>query len=89
VKGSEAKDPLVGGQEADEFLLALPQHRAGNFCVGAHGVVLEPDTLAFPDPLPDQGAAQVQDPLFALLFKRSFRNIASRPLFPKLGDILP
>jgi len=89
VKGSEAKEPLVGGQEADEFLFAFPQHRAGNLCVGSHGVVLEPDTLAFPDPAPDKSPAKVQHGLIALLLKGSLGNIASRPLFPKGVDVLP
>jgi hypothetical protein len=56
--------------------------------VGAHGVVLEPDTLSFSDPSPDQGAAQIQDALFALPLKGSLGNIASRPFFPKGGDVL-
>jgi hypothetical protein len=85
----QAEEPMLGGQEADEFLLALPQHRAGNLCVGAHGVVLEPDAFAFPGPVADQSAAQVQDPLFALPLKGSFGNIASRPFFPEGADVLP
>ena len=88
VEGSKAEDPLIGGQEADEFLLALPQHRSGDLRVGAHRVVLEPDPLAFPDPLPDQGAAQLQDAIFALPLKGALGNIAARPFFPKGGDVL-
>jgi hypothetical protein len=57
--------------------------------VGAHGVVLEPDALAFSDPVPDQGVAQLQDALFAFPLKGALGNIASRPFFPKGDDPFP
>lgn len=86
-EGSQAEKPSLRGNEADKFLLALPQHRAGNFGVGTHRVVLEPDTFALLDPAADQGAAQVQDALFALPLKGPLGNIASRPFIPERGDV--
>ena len=86
--GSQAEQPSLRGNEADKFLLALPQHGAGNFGVGAHSVVLEPDALAVSDPVLDQGATQLQDPLFALPLKGSLGHIASRPFIPERGDVL-
>jgi hypothetical protein len=88
-EGSQAEEPILGGQEADEFLLALPQHRPGDLGVGAHGVVLEPDTLAFSYPALDKSPAKVQHDLFALLLKGSLGDIASRPFFPEGADVLP
>ena len=87
VDGSKAEEPPLCGKEADKFLLALPQHRAGYLGVGTHGVVLEPDTFAFPDPAPDKCAAQIEDALFAFLLKGPLGNIASSAFCPKLGDV--
>jgi hypothetical protein len=57
VDGSQPEEPALGGQEADEFLLALSQHRAGKLGVGAYGVVLELDAFALPESSPNKSAA--------------------------------
>lgn len=56
-EGSQTKEPALGGKEADEFLLALSQHRAGHLGVGSHGVVLELDAFALPESSSYKGAA--------------------------------
>ena len=74
--GSQAEEPTLGGKEANEFLLALSQHRAGNLGMGSHGVVLELDVFALPSPSPDKGAAQLQHEPLAFFGKGSFGYIA-------------
>jgi len=71
-----SEEPPLCGKEADKFLLALPQHRAGYLGVGTHGVVLEPDTLAFPDPAPTS-ARHKSRTRCSLPSERPARNIAS------------
>jgi len=87
--GSQAEQTTLSGKEAYEFLLALPQHRAGNLGMGSHGVVLELDAFTLPDPPTDKGPAEVQHGLFALFLEGAIGNIASRPFFPEGGDVLP
>jgi len=89
VDDSQAEEPALGGKEAYEFLLALSQHRAGHPGMGAHGVMLELDAFALPDPSTDKGAAQLQHSPLALFGKGSFGYIASRPFFPERNDVLP
>jgi hypothetical protein len=52
-------------------------------------MMLEQHALALPDPSPDKGPAKFKHSLFALFLKASLGNIASRPFFPKGGDVLP
>jgi hypothetical protein len=87
VDDSQAEEPTLGGKEAYEFLLALSQHRAGDLGVGAHGVMLELDAFALPEPSPDKGAAQFQHAPLALFGKGPLGYIASRPFFPERGDV--
>lgn len=89
LEGSKAEESALGGQEAYEFLLALPQHRTGNLGVAEDAVMLEQDGFALPEPVPDKGAAQVEDALFALFLKGPLGNIASRPFSPEVDDALP
>jgi len=42
--------PTLGGEQAEEFLLALPQHGSGDFGVRAHHMMFDRDAFVFTDP---------------------------------------
>jgi hypothetical protein len=87
-EGSKAKQATLGGEQADEFLLALPQHRSRELGMGAHHVMLDQDLFILSHPPPDKGPAQVYHLPFAFLLKGPFGQVASPPFLPEGGDLL-